>query len=80
MSKATAPLYKFTVEIRKSKGYTPASIFNDIIDKTKTQFYAVLKGKNGEIVFAGETRTRKSGLIKTMNNLFPGVVITDTTK
>lgn len=57
--------WKFKVHIRRS------------VDK---QVYAVLVAINGEDTFDGETQKRKSTLIKTINNFFPGVEIIDETK
>lgn len=62
------PKWKFYVEIRKS-----------IEPLTHSEYYAVIKARNNEIVFTGETRKCKSSLIKTINNLFPNVVIKDKT-
>lgn len=44
-----------------------------------TQYYSTLVARNGEIAYAGETRTRKSGVRKTIENLFPGVEVIDHT-
>ena len=57
--------WKFKAEIRRS------------IDK---QFYHVLVPKNGNDYSVGETCKRKHGVIKALNNNFPGVQIIDTTK
>ena len=69
-----ATQFKFKAEIRMTHGAKTSSSSYTI------QYYAVLKARNGEIVFTGETRKRKSALIKTINNLFPGVVIVDKTQ
>lgn len=44
------------------------------------QFYSTLVGLNGEPVYTSETRTRRTGILKTVNRLFPGVIIVDETK
>jgi uncharacterized protein YegP (UPF0339 family) len=64
-------LYKFKVEIRHS-----------VKDKKtgKPQWHFVLIGRNGEVVCTGENRKSKSGIKKTIANLFPGVVTIDITK
>jgi hypothetical protein len=59
-----SPEWKFKVEVRMA-------------NVTPFQYYACLIGRNGEVVFTGETRKSKSGLIKTVNRLFPGVTIVD---
>ena len=74
-----ATKWKFKVEIR-STSFGNASEVPKSLVKLVNQFHAVIKGKNGEIVFTGEPRKRKSALIKTVNNLFPGVVIVDKTQ
>lgn len=51
-----------------------------IKDSTDGQFYAILKGKNNEPTFIGETRKKKSPLVKMVNRWFPGVTIVDKTK
>jgi hypothetical protein len=67
------PEWKFKVEIRISN---PTQLK---FKREPIEFYACLIARNGEIVFTGETRKRKSALIKTVNNLFPGVKIVDVT-
>lgn len=64
--------WKFKVEIRPSVYYPTGRKGKPVI-----RHYAVIKSKNGEVVFTGEVRNRKSALIKTINNLFPGVKITE---
>ena len=79
MSKKTTTPYKFYVVIKKST--TP--VISDIFEEDNTyeyQYYALIKGLNHETVFAGETRRSKSGLIKTINRLFPNVKIVDKAK
>ncbi len=45
------------------------------------EFYAVGKAKNNETIFTWELRKSKSGLIKTIYNLFgEGIKVVDTTK
>jgi len=73
-NKSKTPSYKFYVEIR----ITPYS--KQKYGLSPCEYHAVIKGRNHEIVFTGETRKRKSALIKTINNLFPNVVIKDKTK
>jgi len=63
--------YKFTVHIRESK----SKKLSRGGDKVFKQWYMVLVGRNGEVVATGEIRKSKSGLVKTINNLFPGVKI-----
>lgn len=66
-----ATQWKFKVEVKKSVAPTVEFTY---------EYHAVIKSRNGEIVFTGEPRKRKSALIKTINNLFPGVVIVDKTQ
>lgn len=78
-TKSKTPSYKFYVEIKRSLKYKrPYSDSSQ--NKIEVQYYAVIKGRNHEVVFTGETRKRKSSLIKTINNLFHNVVIKDKTK
>lgn len=63
--------YKFKVEIKNNKFIYQRKLVKE--------YWAVIVARNGEIVFTGETRKRKSPLVKTINNLFPGVVIIDKT-
>lgn len=76
-TKSKTPSYKFYVEINKSDSKRKEGLFGR---PTWAEYYAVIKARNNEIVFTGETRKRKSSLIKTINNLFPNVVIKDKTK
>lgn len=78
-TKSKTPSYKFYVEIKLSCGAVIYEHKSTGI-KEPDQYYAVIKGRNHEIVFTGEARKRKSSLIKTINNLFPNVVIKDKTK
>jgi hypothetical protein len=69
------PKWNFKVEVRPSVCFP-----NGKKAKPVKRFYAVLIGGNGEVVFTGETRNRKPPLIKTVNRLFPGIIIVDKTK
>ncbi len=71
-TKSKTPSYKFYVEIHKQPDFEER-IF-------APEYWAVILSKNGQTVFTGETRKRKSSLIKTINNLFPSVKIIDKTK
>jgi|GEM_PF-4445901 len=78
MKASTTPTYKFHVEIKKTetdlKSYKGKNFWT-------YQYWATIVSTNGQIVFVGETRKSKSGLIKTVKNLFgEGIKIVDKTK
>jgi uncharacterized protein YegP (UPF0339 family) len=72
MPMAAYPKFKFHVEIKKQEDIKYRVL--------KPQYWAILVSTNGKIAFDGETRKSKTSLIKTINNLFPGVKIVDKTK
>jgi uncharacterized protein YegP (UPF0339 family) len=41
------------------------------------EFYSVLVAKNGNILYASETKKSRTGLIRTIKNNFPGIEIVD---
>lgn len=70
MKQSISP-YKVKIEIRESN--------TKVFIGDPKEYHAVIKARNGEIVFTGEPRKRKSALIKTVNRLFPNVIIIDKT-
>jgi len=62
----------FKVELRYS-AYYPTGKRGKLVLRP----YAVIKGKNGEVVFTWEVRTNKKALLKTINRLFTGFNITE---
>lgn len=72
-TKSKTPSYKFYVEIRETYKFEKSS------PHFKHYPYYVGVSVNGKDLFVSETYKRKSSLIKTINNLFPNVVIKDKT-
>ncbi len=78
--------WKFKAEIRKSeikyyaKSTSGKGMSVNLSLASNQPFHAVLKGKNGEIVFTGENRVSKAGIRAMLNAWFPGIEIIDATK
>lgn len=67
--------YKFKIQIREAN--VPTGIEDDTYH---TEYYYVGIGRNGKDLFVSETYKKRATLERTINNLFPGVTITNKTK
>lgn len=70
--------YNFKIQIRRSDGRSkPYKPDPKLRVALPDEFYYVGKGRNGKNLFTSETEKRKATLLKTINHLFPNIVIVD---